>query len=76
MVDATVPSVLLAAVTVTFFGPKRALDPLADVTITSYTLLRMDEEILSANRARVECLPVDDYASALQTVSVIMRVTR
>jgi superfamily II DNA or RNA helicase len=31
-----------------YHGPKRALDPLADVTITSYPLLRMDEEILSA----------------------------
>jgi SNF2 family DNA or RNA helicase len=31
-----------------YHGPKRALDPAADVTITSYPLLRLDEEILSA----------------------------
>jgi superfamily II DNA or RNA helicase len=30
-----------------YHGPKRALDPSADVTITSYALLRLDEEILS-----------------------------
>jgi superfamily II DNA or RNA helicase len=30
-----------------YHGPKRALDPLADVTITSYALLRLDEEILA-----------------------------
>jgi superfamily II DNA or RNA helicase len=31
-----------------YHGPKRALDPAADVTITSYPLLRLDEETLSA----------------------------
>ncbi len=30
-----------------YHGPKRALDPQADVTITSYALLRLDEEILA-----------------------------
>ena len=30
-----------------YHGPKRALDPSADVTITSYALLRLDEEILA-----------------------------
>ena len=30
-----------------YHGPKRALDPAADVTITSYALLRLDESILS-----------------------------
>ena len=32
-----------------YHGPKRALDPMADVTITSYPLLRLDEEVLAAS---------------------------
>ncbi len=31
-----------------YHGPKRALDPAADITITSYALLRIDEETLAA----------------------------
>ncbi len=30
-----------------YHGPKRALDPAADVTVTSYALLRLDEEVLA-----------------------------
>ena len=33
--------------TCVYHGPKRALDPEADVTITSYALLRLDDEILA-----------------------------
>src|SRR6185503_20553839 len=34
--------------TALYHGPRRKLDPEADVTITSYALLRLDQEILCA----------------------------
>jgi SNF2 family DNA or RNA helicase len=33
----------------TYHGPSRALDPSADVTLTTYALLRLDEALLAAN---------------------------
>ncbi len=32
----------------TYHGPNRSLDPKADITLTTYAILRLDEEILSA----------------------------
>jgi SNF2 domain-containing protein/helicase-like protein len=33
-----------------YHGPKRALDPDADITITTYSVLRIDQELLAAQR--------------------------
>jgi SNF2 domain-containing protein/helicase-like protein len=33
-----------------FHGPKRALDPQADITITTYSVLRIDQELLAAEK--------------------------
>jgi superfamily II DNA or RNA helicase len=41
-----------------YHGPKRALDPKADVTITSYALLRLDEELLA--KATWDTLVLDE----------------
>jgi superfamily II DNA or RNA helicase len=44
-----------------YHGPKRALDPRADITITSYPLLRLDEEVLG--KANWDTLVLDEAQS-------------
>ncbi len=49
-----------------YHGPRRVLEPQADVTLTTYALLRLDAEVLS--RARWECLILDE-AQAIKNPS-------
>jgi len=49
-----------------YHGPKRSLDPTADVTLTSYALLRQDHEALAATAATPWDTLVLDEAQAIK----------